>query len=95
MLAEPHDWVLGPTFPHGTTLNPGGTGPRRSVLTLTGREREVLQLAAHDFSAPAIALCLGVSQATVKSHFARIYAKLGVRSRGGATAEGVRLGLIA
>jgi DNA-binding CsgD family transcriptional regulator len=30
----------------------------------------------------------------VRTHFAHIYSKLGVRSRGGAVAEAMRLGLI-
>jgi DNA-binding CsgD family transcriptional regulator len=61
---------------------------------LTPRERDVLQLAAHDLSGSGIAVRLGVSTATVRTHFEHIYAKLGVRSRGGAVAAGLRMGLI-
>ena len=68
--------------------------PALAARPLTAREREVLQLAAHDFACPGIAICLGLSQETVRTHFAHIYSKLGVRSRGGAVAEAMRLGLI-
>jgi two-component system, NarL family, nitrate/nitrite response regulator NarL len=63
-------------------------------VTLTPRERDVLQLAANDLSAPNIAERLSVSPATVGTHFGHIYIKLDVRSRAGAVAKGMRLGLI-
>jgi PAS domain S-box-containing protein len=62
--------------------------------SLSRREVEVLGLAADGFSGPRIAERLTVSPATVKSHFQRIYQKLGVADRGGAVAHGLRLGLI-
>lgn len=61
---------------------------------LSAREREILQLAAHDFSGPDIAAFLRISRATVRTHFANIYIKLGVRSRAGAVAEGLRMHFI-
>lgn len=61
---------------------------------LTPREQEILQLAASGFSGPSIAERLFVSPATVKTHFANIYEKLGVRDRAGAVAKAMRLGLI-
>jgi DNA-binding NarL/FixJ family response regulator len=61
---------------------------------LSRREREVLQLLAHDKSAGAIAEELVVATATVRTHLARIYAKLVVSSAAGAVAEGLRRGLI-
>jgi DNA-binding CsgD family transcriptional regulator len=63
--------------------------------SLTARELEVLQLAAEGQSGPAIAERLVVSPATVRTHFANIYTKLGVRDRAGAVATAMRLGLIA
>lgn len=64
------------------------------TVTLTPRERDVLQLAANDLSAPVIARRLSVSPATVSTHFGHIYGKLEVRSRAGAVAKALRLGLI-
>jgi two-component system nitrate/nitrite response regulator NarL len=64
------------------------------LLHLTPRERDVLQLAADDLTTPSIAEELSVSRATVRSHFGNIYLKLDVRSRAGAVAKGLRLGLI-
>jgi DNA-binding CsgD family transcriptional regulator len=61
---------------------------------LTPRERDVLQLAAEDLSAHGIATRLSVSPATVSTHFGHIYVKLDVRSRAGAVAKAMRLGLI-
>lgn len=61
---------------------------------LTPRERDVLQLAADDLSAPGIAEHLRLSPATVNTHFGHIYVKLDVNSRAGAVAKGLRLGLI-
>lgn len=64
--------------------------PRR----LSGRELEVLALAAEGLSGPAIAERLFVSPSTVKTHFENIYDKLGVSDRGAAVAQGLRLGLL-
>jgi two-component system, NarL family, nitrate/nitrite response regulator NarL len=62
---------------------------------LTPRERDVLQLAADGLSTPSIAERLSLSQATIRTHFGHIYLKLDVKSRAGAVAKGMRLGLIA
>jgi ATP/maltotriose-dependent transcriptional regulator MalT len=48
---------------------------------LTAREREVAGLVAHGSSNADIARALTMSQATVKTHLTKIYAKLGVRTR--------------
>jgi two-component system, NarL family, nitrate/nitrite response regulator NarL len=64
----------------------------RSVLT--PRECEVLQLAAEGNRGSEIARRLGLSPATVKSHFEHAYLKLGARNRAAAVAEAMRLGLI-
>jgi DNA-binding CsgD family transcriptional regulator len=64
------------------------------LALLTPRERDVLQLAADGLTTPTIAQRLSVSRATVRTHFGNIYIKLDVRSRAGAVAKGMRLGLI-
>lgn len=61
---------------------------------LTGREIEVLQLAARGLSGPEIAAQLVISAGTVRTHFENIYPKLGVGDRAAAVAQGLRLGLI-
>jgi DNA-binding CsgD family transcriptional regulator len=63
-------------------------------MPLTPREQDVLQLAADDLSAPGIAEQLGLSPATVNTHFGHIYVKLDVTSRAGAVAKAIRLGMI-
>jgi DNA-binding CsgD family transcriptional regulator len=62
--------------------------------SLTPREIEVLGLAARGSSGPEIAEELVLSPATVKTHFAHIYEKLGVRSRPAAVATAMQLGVI-
>jgi DNA-binding CsgD family transcriptional regulator len=64
------------------------------LAVLTPRERDVLQLAADGLSTPSIAEQLSVSRATVRTHFGNIYLKLDVKSRAGAVAKAMRLGLI-
>ena len=82
----------------GISYELGGFLSRRrgelSPGALTPRELSVLQLAARGLSGPRIAAELGLSPATIKTHFEHIYEKLGVGDRGGAIAEALRLGLI-
>jgi two-component system nitrate/nitrite response regulator NarL len=61
---------------------------------LTPRELEVVRLMADGLSAPAIGKRLYLAAATVKSHQARIYEKLGVSDRAAAVAEAMRRGLL-
>jgi PAS domain S-box-containing protein len=64
----------------------------RAVLgRLTPREREILELSSAANSAAEMAALLSVSVRTVESHLARIYRKLGVRSREAAVAEFTQL----
>jgi DNA-binding NarL/FixJ family response regulator len=61
----------------------GAVGKRAAqrVGELTPREREVLALAASGLTNRAIAGRLHLSERTVESHLAHIYAKLGVAGR--------------
>ena len=61
---------------------------------LTSREREVLVFLADGSSAPQIAEKLYLSPATVKTHLANLYGKLGVSDRAAAVAEAMRRGLL-
>ena len=53
----------------------------RGVATLTGREQDVAALAAAGHTAREIGERLFISRRTVETHLARVYAKLGVRSK--------------
>ncbi len=64
-------------------------------LTLTTRELEVLVLLAEGRSNREIAGALFVTLATVKTHLAHIYTKLGARNRNEALGRAVELGLLA
>ncbi|HEY1480925.1 MAG TPA: LuxR C-terminal-related transcriptional regulator, partial [Gaiellales bacterium] len=60
---------------------------------LSPRELEVLTLAADGLSGPDIARRLFLAPSTVKTHFEKIYDKLGVGDRSAAVAYGLRFGL--
>jgi DNA-binding CsgD family transcriptional regulator/tetratricopeptide (TPR) repeat protein len=73
-------------------------GPRPSTREnpagLTARELEVLELLAEGMSNAQIAENLVVTRKTVDHHVSAILRKLSVRSRGEATAEAARMGLV-
>jgi DNA-binding NarL/FixJ family response regulator len=70
-------------------------GPEPSGLSLTRRERDVLELVAAGATNPEIGRRLHLSAHTVKEHTSRLYRKLGVRNRAEAVQRAQRLGLLA
>ena len=54
---------------------------RPAAVTLTEREREVLQLVAQGRSNKEIAAALGIAATTVKTHLLKVFEKLGVQDR--------------
>lgn len=74
----------------------GGEAPaaESSGVTLTSKELEVLRRLAEGRSNKEIAEAVFITQATVKTHLAHIYAKLGVSGRHEALARAVALGLL-
>lgn len=71
---------------------PGANHSPNSAETLTGREREVLQLMAQGLPNKQIGARLSISLHTVKFHVASILAKLGASSRTEAVTIGARQG---
>jgi DNA-binding NarL/FixJ family response regulator len=61
---------------------------------LTPREREVLSLMARGLSNADVATELFISEATVKTHLARVMMKLGVREKAQAVAAAYQTGLV-
>jgi DNA-binding CsgD family transcriptional regulator len=61
----------------------GETGGQAPLLALSARETEIARMIADDLSDKEIGHRLGVEVSTVRTHIKRIFAKLGVRRRGG------------
>jgi DNA-binding NarL/FixJ family response regulator len=78
----------------GTTGAAVGAAPEPGVDPLTRKELEVLTRLADGRSNKEIADALFVAPATVKTHLAHIYVKLGVAGRQEAVARAVELGLL-
>jgi len=62
--------------------------------TLSARQREILQMLADGMQTEAVAVQLGLSTETVRTHTKRILAKLEASTRTQAVAIGIRHGLI-
>jgi DNA-binding NarL/FixJ family response regulator len=68
--------------------------PPTSLATITGREREVLELVARGLSNAEIADHLTLSRATVKTHMGRLLTKLDARDRAQLVIVAYETGLI-
>ncbi len=77
-----------------TTPAPTRAALHRDLTALTPRELEVLTLMGHGRSNAEIATDLTLSEATVKTHAARIFAKLTLRDRAQAVVLAYETGLI-
>ncbi len=68
--------------------------PSTATAELTEREQEVLKYVARGLSNKEIAVRMGLSENTIKTHVRKILTKLNVRSRAEAAAYAVRSGLL-
>ncbi len=72
----------------------GRTAAHANLSELTPRELEVLRLMAHGLSNADLAVELTPSEATIKTHVARILAKLQLRDRVQAVVAAYETGLV-
>jgi DNA-binding NarL/FixJ family response regulator len=89
------DPAVVPSIIAGIIEQPEQRGPTPTVMAqLTRREREVLSLLALGLSNPEVASHLVIAETTVKTHLARIMAKLNVREKAQAVAAAYQSGLV-
>jgi DNA-binding NarL/FixJ family response regulator len=98
-LVRTGDALLAPTITRRLVerfarRDPEATAVHRDLSTLTPRELEVLRLLAGGLSNAELAGGLHLSEATVKTHVARILAKLGLRDRVQAVVVAYETGLV-
>jgi len=86
--------VLGSDLQAGFLAEVRARGRNHQRPALTRREAEVLRLLADGHSAPAIGQRLFLATATVKTHLAHLYEKLGVRDRQQAIERALAEGLL-
>jgi DNA-binding NarL/FixJ family response regulator len=67
----------------------------RPVVSLTERERQVLELVAEGLANKVIAIRLGISEKTVKAHLTSVFTTLGVSDRTQAALWAQRNGIVA
>jgi DNA-binding NarL/FixJ family response regulator len=100
-LVETGDALLAPSITRRLVERFASNSPvertpivHRDLAALTPREREVLTLVGHGRSNTEIADDLTLSEATVKTHVARIFAKLALRDRAQAVVLAYETGLV-
>jgi DNA-binding NarL/FixJ family response regulator len=72
----------------------GGAASAPPAVSLTSREREVLEQLARGMSNKEIAATLGCTERTVKFHVASLFTKLGAGNRTEAVTRAVQAGLV-
>jgi DNA-binding NarL/FixJ family response regulator len=97
-LVDTGDALLAPSITRRLVERFAPAEPRpavhRDLAALTPREREVLALLGRGLSNTELAAALTLSGATVKTHVARIFAKLSLRDRAQAVVLAYETGLV-
>jgi DNA-binding CsgD family transcriptional regulator len=88
-------WLGARLFGGPPVVRPEGNPLAASTLGISPRELEVLAALAEGLSTKEIAARFDVSPATIKTHVARLFEKLGARRRTEAIAKARGLGLLA
>ncbi|MFC9132379.1 response regulator [Streptomyces sp. NPDC057099] len=89
-----HRYGAGGEHRYGSQYSGETTALHRDLASLTPRELEVLGLLARGLSNAELAARLHLAEATVKTHVARILAKLGLRDRVQAVIVAYETGLV-
>jgi DNA-binding NarL/FixJ family response regulator len=72
----------------------GAAEASRIIESLTARQRQLLEMIAQGATASEMAVRVGISERSVRSHITALYRKLGVRNRVEAVGRAIFLGLI-